>query len=810
MGYNVEIDNIKRQAERNFELSLDLYRNSVKTKGMSDDQFCCLKPELIKNVMFTFSEEERALTLDFMKESLFRAIISLPIKKVHLSFVDLKLSGGLSDLTRDLDKSLYGDFITDNHHLENLLDSLKKRMVNILEEYDDLQNYQVKNKTFKYPYEIVVVLDDLDKSNSYYSQFISLLKQGNKCGIYFWMMHPTNDPEASLPSIVDVLDYVQERFPNRDVLSYGYNYYERYFWKDKECRKAIFDYIQSEVYKKDVSNPMLFDDPVPQYEEYVYICVDKKSDSFASQLCEELEKLDIQYRTHCFSRFEGIQTIEKHISLIRQAKLFILLVNQNNYGSDYLQDHISISMCSQVDKPIAYLMDDIDVSSSIDFSRFSILRGSDYPSSLGLASYIYCMLENNFGSLVEDANNYRLSGNYEEAYNLYKRPSELGHAEAQYWFGVLHLEGKGVQKEETEGIKWITQSADQGNKSAQRRLYQIYSGQEELAPNYTEAIKWGLLFANGRNVDMDFWNVIPSESLYNESLSYLDNQNIDGAKTLLEIASKKGHQAAICRLAMVCYNNQDYGKALEWFKVAGVNGNAESLYYIGVLYEKGLCGKKDIDAAIEWYQKAADQNYSKAQERVDALKYEIQQREKKWKEELEKKKKERERKAREAQMKAELNKAVIMEPKSSIKPNGILNNIPKWLWIIICLIILSLIMMPFSNSDESHKKVDNSAIDTLINKNVESIEEANDKDNEFDNTSVDKYRATQKEIEEASERLKKEIEEAKKTVEKSNIGIEKSNNKAKKEKYMSPEEYQKKVDEENEKRIKEFHDAIYR
>lgn len=254
MGYNVEIDNIKRQAERNFELSLDLYRNSVKTKGMSDDQFCCLKPELIKNVMFTFSEEERALTLDFMKESLFRAIISLPIKKVHLSFVDLKLSGGLSDLTRDLDKSLYGDFITDNHHLENLLDSLKKRMVNILEEYDDLQDYQVKNKTFKYPYEIVVVLDDLDKSNSYYSQFISLLKQGNKCGIYFWMMHPTNDPEASLPSIVDVLDYVQERFPNRDVLSYGYNYYERYYWKDKECRKTIFDYIQSEVNKKDVSN----------------------------------------------------------------------------------------------------------------------------------------------------------------------------------------------------------------------------------------------------------------------------------------------------------------------------------------------------------------------------------------------------------------------------------------------------------------------------------------------------------------------------------------------------------------------------
>ena len=147
MGYNVEIDNIKRQAERNFELSLDLYRNSVKTKGMSDDQFCCLKTELIKNVMFTFSEEERALSLDFMKESLFRAISSLPINKVHLAFGDLKLSGGLSDLTRDLDKSLYGDFITDNHHLENLLDSLKKRMVNILEEYDDLQDYQAKNKT---------------------------------------------------------------------------------------------------------------------------------------------------------------------------------------------------------------------------------------------------------------------------------------------------------------------------------------------------------------------------------------------------------------------------------------------------------------------------------------------------------------------------------------------------------------------------------------------------------------------------------------------------------------------------------------
>lgn len=241
-----EIGDIHKQAEINFELSLDLFYNSVRAKDLPDRKK--------HNLMFTYSSTERTETLDFMNETLFRAIISLPIKQVHLNFVDLNLSGGITDLTKHLDKKLYGDIITEQHQLDNLLRLLKTRMVNVLEEFGDLPEYQRKNSIIKFPYEIVVMLDDLDRNNPSYSLFETLIKQGNKGGIYFLLMHPTEDPNGSLLNIEPIIGDVQERFPDKSIFDFGTRYFKRYYWKDLECRNAIFNYIQSEVDKKPVSN----------------------------------------------------------------------------------------------------------------------------------------------------------------------------------------------------------------------------------------------------------------------------------------------------------------------------------------------------------------------------------------------------------------------------------------------------------------------------------------------------------------------------------------------------------------------------
>jgi ABC-type dipeptide/oligopeptide/nickel transport system ATPase component len=249
-----ELKTIRKGAEKNYELSLDLFNNALKAKELPDGHYSQLKSESIKNMMFTYTESERNQALEIMNESLFRTILSLPIKQVHLSFVDMNLSGGVSDLTRHLDKSLYGDIISDNQQLDALFSLLKKRMVDVLEEYGDLQDYQKKNKIFKYPYEIVVILDEINKKSTYYPQLLTLLKQGNKGGIFFILMHQTENPNESLNDIWDVLEFVQEKLCDTNILGYGNLYFKRFYWKDLECRKSIFDYIQSEVDKKPVSN----------------------------------------------------------------------------------------------------------------------------------------------------------------------------------------------------------------------------------------------------------------------------------------------------------------------------------------------------------------------------------------------------------------------------------------------------------------------------------------------------------------------------------------------------------------------------
>lgn len=250
---NTELDSIRKYAAKNAGISLDLFYNAMKAKDLPDEHYTGLNPEPIKNVVYTYCEKDREKVFDYLNESLFRIIISLPIRQIHLSFVNLNLASGTSDLTKHLDKSLY-NIITDSHQLDSLFNSLKERMVNILEEYGDLLDYQEKNHEFKYHYEIVIWLGDLNKNSSYYSQLSTLIKQGYKGGIFFMLLPQFANEEMKTEVISDMSGFFESRFLDEKIFEFGTRYFKRFYWKDLECRKNIFDYIQEEVTKKSVSN----------------------------------------------------------------------------------------------------------------------------------------------------------------------------------------------------------------------------------------------------------------------------------------------------------------------------------------------------------------------------------------------------------------------------------------------------------------------------------------------------------------------------------------------------------------------------
>jgi len=72
---------------------------------------------------------------------------------------------------------------------------------------------------------------------------------------------------------------------------------------------------------------------------------------------------------------------------------------------------------------------------------------------------------------------------------------------------------------------------------------------------------------------------------------------------------------ADCRIRggeYVSYDRADYKSALRIWMDAAVSGDAEAQNNVGEIYERGLGGEPNYPAAIIWYQKAADQEYSRA------------------------------------------------------------------------------------------------------------------------------------------------------------------------------------------------------
>ena len=58
---------------------------------------------------------------------------------------------------------------------------------------------------------------------------------------------------------------------------------------------------------------------------------------------------------------------------------------------------------------------------------------------------------------------------------------------------------------------------------------------------------------------------------------------------------------------------QDYANAVEWYRKAAEQNDAQALYNLGVMYVQGRGVPKDLAKALEWIRKAAAQGHEGAQ-----------------------------------------------------------------------------------------------------------------------------------------------------------------------------------------------------
>lgn len=127
-------------------------------------------------------------------------------------------------------------------------------------------------------------------------------------------------------------------------------------------------------------------------------------------------------------------------------------------------------------------------------------------------------------------------------------------------------------------LKITRKCAEEGNIRAQKDLAVAYaSGRFGIAQNLDEALKWEVKAALQGD----------PEAQYDVGLSY-------------EI-------------------KEDYKKAMEWYLKASDQNYGVAQLYIGMLYANGKGVSRDVDTAIAWYRKAAENGNESAQMTLDTI-----------------------------------------------------------------------------------------------------------------------------------------------------------------------------------------------
>lgn len=255
--------------------------------------------------------------------------------------------------------------------------------------------------------------------------------------------------------------------------------------------------------------------------------------------------------------------------------------------------------------------------------------------------------QNSLGSMYEFGEGTEPSD--ETAVQWYQKSAESG-----YWGGRLNLArkkllGQGIRRNTSAAMQEIYYLAEQGNPNAQVLLTTIYSS---ILPDYgiekndTEAVKWcrmaaeqgfdkaeGLLghfYHRGIGVERDeklalLWLESASTgdaeaqyeiaSLLAEGASPQSEQSAE-AVLWLEKAARQGHAAAQYALGRSYMKGigvkQDYHQGLKWLMLSARQDNPYAANYLGLAFRKGLGVVQDPGQAVHWYTRAANEGNLRA------------------------------------------------------------------------------------------------------------------------------------------------------------------------------------------------------
>ncbi len=190
-----------------------------------------------------------------------------------------------------------------------------------------------------------------------------------------------------------------------------------------------------------------------------------------------------------------------------------------------------------------------------------------------------------------------------------------GDAQKQFQMGRAYFRGEGMPKDDKKAFEWIEKSAEQGHTDAITSMGFFYSQGIGVDMNEAKAVEW---FRKGAEAGS-------AACKLNLGLLLRQGKTIqisgDESLRLMHEAANSGLTQAQSYLGQLYFMGDrllkpDYAKAKPYALKAAEAGDPAAQNIMGILARDGIgmsAEGKDLEAAEEWFLKAAEQNEVKAQ-----------------------------------------------------------------------------------------------------------------------------------------------------------------------------------------------------
>lgn len=192
-----------------------------------------------------------------------------------------------------------------------------------------------------------------------------------------------------------------------------------------------------------------------------------------------------------------------------------------------------------------------------------------------------------------------------------------GDPTAQNQLGVKYAQAEdGLPRDDVKAVEWYRKAANQGLPKAQTNLGDMYFfGRGGLSQSYLDALSWYLKAAQQDWPDAQY----RLGFMYEKGIG--TGKDVAKAVQLYHSAAEHGYPEAQ-NLMGILYSTgadgvtEDDKQALDWFQKAADQGFAKAEKNLGDMYFFGHGIDKDFAQALTWYGKAADQQFADAQFRL--------------------------------------------------------------------------------------------------------------------------------------------------------------------------------------------------